>query len=247
MAYMRITEADNHRVAQNRYSCSNRSTRRNGLTVLVGMCGRIAQIEKPDELAELMGISDGLESLEHFRNGYNMPPSSIVASLVSSREHNIQWVPLKWGMLPSWMKRGREVINARCETVDQKPMFKHHFASRRCVIPVTAYYEWLPGQGGKQPYCIRTASGEPLLLAGIHAGGECVILTRAARSDLAFIHDRMPVTLPRQLMPLYIHDLEAAFASFAAADALDLRYYPVTRSMGSPRLNTVECLEPLNS
>ncbi len=240
------TKVQPNEVAWDRYSCPNRSTECNNHLSRKGMCGRIAQIDTPDELAELMGITDGLESLDHVQTAYNVPPSSKLASLVAGAERGIKWVPLEWGMRPSWMKSKRAMINARCETVNQRPMFKRSFASRRCVIPATAYYEWLLGPRGKQPYCIRTSSREPLLLAGLYAGGQCVILTRAARDDLAFIHDRMPVAMPREWISPYLQDLTAAFASFTAADALDLVYYPVTRRVGSPRFNTPECLEPID-
>ena len=207
------------------------------------MCGRLAQTRTPDELAELLGVMVGLNAISVIHAAYNVPPTSILASLVATGKYRVQWVPLQWGMVSSRAKNRRPVINARSETVHKKPMFRYSFRSRRCVIPVTAYYEWLSGATGKQPYCIRMASGEPLLLAGLYSGNQCVILTRAARDDIAYIHDRMPVAIPRMLIEQYLHEQNAAYAAFEAAESLHLQVYPVTPRVGNPRYNTPSCLE----
>ena len=206
------------------------------------MCGRIAQTETPEELADLLGVSRGLEEVSHLGPSFNVPPSKILPGLTLDLDGGAKWAAFEWGMLPSWGNFRRPVINARCETAHEKPMFRHAFRSRRCVIPVSAYYEWLTGSGGKQPYCIRPADGSPMLLAALYTGGQCVILTRAARPDIAHIHDRMPVAVSR--LEVWLHELKAAVAAFAEADRMELEFFPVTRRMGNPRINGPQCLDP---
>ncbi len=213
------------------------------------MCGRIAQAHTPDELAELLGVSTGLDRLYDISPSYNVPPSSLLPALIPDATGNPAWSSFTWGFLPAWKRDGRALINARSETVAAKPMFKGAFSHRRCVLPVTAYYEWRkqPGQP-KQPYCIRSDNDHPLLLAGIHENETCAVLTRPARADLAYIHDRMPVLLPHDLLAAYLDapDPSAAATVFHTAEQIPLLAYPVTRSMGNPTYNNPSCLEPLS-
>ncbi len=210
------------------------------------MCGRIAQAYTPEELAELLGITAGLDSLPGIGRSYNVPPTSVLAALAGWPDP--AWTAFTWGFLPAWKTDGRAPINARSETVASKGMFHGAFARRRCVLPVTAYYEWQvqPGGGPKQPFCIRPAADEPLLLAGIYENDTCAILTRQARADLARIHDRMPVVLPRAALEYYLGagDAQEATGIFAAADALSFQAYPVTRRVGNPRFDDPACLLP---
>ena len=208
------------------------------------MCGRIAQAHTPDELSELLGVSRGLDRLEDISPSYNIPPSARLPGLVTGDE-GTEWSSFQWGILPAWKRDGRAMFNARSETVGEKPMFRRSFQHRRCVVPVTAYYEWLPTRGGKQPFCIRLKVDELLYLAGIHDHGACAILTRAALPAFAYIHDRMPVAMPRGLVDAYLEDRGAAIPVFDAAQSLPLQAYRVSKSVGNPRFNKPECLEPL--
>ncbi len=202
------------------------------------MCGRIAQTHTPEELTELLGVTEGSSRLGGLEPSYNVPPSLELPALVSS-EAGTAWECFVWGMAPSW--KGRPVINARSETVAEKPFFRRSFRERRCVVPVTAYYEW---KARGEPWCIRPAGPKPLLLAGLYARGACVVLTRAAREDLAEIHHRMPVAMPHDLVEPWLEDERAAPHVFEATLSLRLRAYRVARSVGSPRFNTPACLEP---
>ena len=211
------------------------------------MCGRIAQTETPEELAELLGVDLSLKEVQHLTPSFNVPPSRTLPSLIAANERQVQWSSLEWGMLPSWASFRRPVINARCETVHEKAMFKHALQSRRCVIPAAAYFEWKVGSQGKQPYCIRRANGEPLLLAGLYTSGQCVIITRTAREDIAHIHDRMPVAIERSYIEPWLLEPKAASATFSVADQIDFDFYPVTKRIGSPRFDDPQCLEPLEA
>ena len=211
------------------------------------MCGRIAQTETPEELAELLGVELGLDQVSHLSPSFNVPPSRTLPALTAAKQGSVQWSALEWGMLPSWANFRRPVINVRCETAHLKPMFKHSFRSRRCVIPAAAYYEWLAGPGGKQPYCIRRGNNLPLLLAGLYTGGQCVIMTREARTDIAHIHDRMPVMITQSMVEVWLHEFDAALAAFNEANTLEIEFYPVSRRVGSPQFNGSQCLEPMEA
>ncbi len=182
-----------------------------------------------------MGVEQGAEVLKGLRPSYNVAPSAVLPA-VQTTSGQCTWARLKWGIDPPW--KGRAVINARSETVDTKRFFR---GMHRCVIPATAYYEWK--QRG-QPWCIRPVAQHPLLLAGIHSGGACVILTRSARDDIAEIHDRMPVVMPPEMLPAWLEDIRAAPFVYDAARTLPLRSYRVAASVGNVRFNTPECLAP---
>ncbi len=205
------------------------------------MCGRIAQAHTADELQELLGITVGADQLEGVRVSYNVPPTTMLPSLIAG-DSGLEWSALMWGFRPAWMRKGRPMINARSETVREKPSFKRAISSRRCVVVATAYYEWLPTANGKQPYCIRSEGDAPLLMAGIFENGTCAIMTRTARDDLAFIHDRMPVLMPRSLVGPYVSEIGALETAFEAANVLPLYSYTVTRRVGNPRFNGPECI-----
>ncbi len=118
------------------------------------------------------------------------------------------FVWLRWGLVPSWAKEpgiGNRMINARAETLAEKPAFRAAFRRRRCLIPADGFYEWKTEQGRKQPYRIALASGAPFAFAGLWerwegAGGDgaiesCTIVTTEANERLRAIHHRMPVIL----------------------------------------------------
>lgn len=209
------------------------------------MCGRIAQTNSPEELAELFGIQMGVDKLSDVTPSYNVAPSSEIIALSLSAYGDEMWTTLQWGMLPPWSRMKRPMINARMETVGHKPMFRDSFSKRRCVIPATAYYEWLSSPAGKQPYCIRLENDIPLLLAGLYRDGQCVILTRPVQEDIAFIHDRMPVVLDSEMIRAYLSTLESAFNLIELHSNIRLRTYPVNRKMGNPRYNSPACLIPV--
>jgi putative SOS response-associated peptidase YedK len=116
-------------------------------------------------------------------------------------------VQLTWGLLPFWAKESKlpySAINARAETVADKPAYRQPFQKRRCLIPADRFYEWRAEGTGKQPYAIGLDSGEPFALAGLWDcwGGDgqtiesCTIIVTRANALIATIHDRMPVIVP---------------------------------------------------
>jgi putative SOS response-associated peptidase YedK len=144
------------------------------------------------------------------RRRYNVAPGDDVLAVTTSREGVRRPDILRWGLVPFWAKDpklGYKMINARAETVAEKPAFKDALQRRRCLIVADGFYEWQAraGQKRKQPYWITRADGEPFAFAGLwatwHAPDDsvlrsCTIVTTAANDALASIHDRMPVMLP---------------------------------------------------
>ncbi len=212
------------------------------------MCGRIAQTQIIQNLTQSYAVQLGGDEISCVPPSYNIAPGSGVIVLLINHSGDKTWGILKWGMLPPWMKRKRSVINARAETVYQKPMFRNAMRHRRVLIPATAYYEWKPIDQTKQPYCIRQTDGAPLLLAGLYTENECVIITRPARQDIAFIHDRMPVIIDDHQAHLYLEKADSAHKMLMYNnDHLNLDIYPVTKRIGNSSFNESLCLESINS
>lgn len=184
------------------------------LAATVGsMCGRFVSASPPDELARYFGALSPETTLEE---NYNVAPTALVYGLRADHGHRRLGV-LRWGLVPSWaddVKIGARLINARSETVADKPAFRKAYAHRRCLIPADGFYEWrkVPGQKVKQPYFIARSDGEPLVFGGLwerwtpkDADGRrleerriesCTILTTAANHTVAPVHDRMPLLIP---------------------------------------------------
>jgi putative SOS response-associated peptidase YedK len=190
---------------------------------------------------------------------YNITPSSEVLAVTTNREGHPRGELLRWGLVPTWAKdtkTGFKMINARAETLSERPAYRSAFARFRCLIPADGFYEWQhgPGESRKQPFHITRADAALFAFAGLwsawHRGEpeelrSCTILTTAANSAVAPIHDRMPVILPREAEELWLaHDaplpsLEGLLRGLAAED-LALR--PVGPAVNDARCDGPECL-----
>lgn len=172
------------------------------------MCGRYASVRATADLALLLGAAD--ETGEQLAEpDYNVAPTKPVPAAVV-RGGRRRLVALRWGLVPSWAKDpsiGSRLINARSETVADKPAFRAAFARRRCLLPADGFYEWQPppaGQKTKQPYYLSPADGSPLVMAGLYevwkdAEGRplwtATVITTDAPDGLGHIHDRAPLTV----------------------------------------------------
>ena len=166
------------------------------------MCGRFVTIIPPEELAKVFALAE----TPQLEARYNVAPSQQVPVVRSAGDRNVL-TSMKWGLVPSWSKdpsMGNRMINARSETVAEKPSFRHAIKFNRCIIPTSGFYEWMPVEHHKQPYFIQMKDCSPVCFAGIWehwtAPDKSVvesfsILTTSANSLVASIHDRMPVIL----------------------------------------------------
>ncbi len=177
------------------------------------MCGRFALARVPGELAEYFALPAPEMSAR-----YNIGPGQDIVAVAHSpaADAAIAFVDFSWGLLPAWAKSrtaAGKLFNARAETVDEKPAFRNAFRQRRCLIPVTGFYEWRRAGNRKEPYYFHPVEEDAALaLGGIwevwKGDGQTVvsatILTTAANSDMQPIHDRMPVILPEQAWDMWL-------------------------------------------
>jgi putative SOS response-associated peptidase YedK len=172
------------------------------------MCGRFTLTERNGKLIEArLGLTDGaLDAIGDYVPRYNIAPTQPYF-VVITRYENRAILPARWGLVPYWSKdasRASQAINAKSETVESTPTFREAFRKRRCVVPADGFYEWTGGRSARQPLWIRRRDGQLLLFAGLYeewkpAGGDrettFTILTCAANSTMAAVHNRMPVIL----------------------------------------------------
>ena len=166
------------------------------------MCGRY-YIAEDDQAEELRQIIDMINR-KHKSDGSvktvgEIFPSEKVPVIITSRAHKIIPFPMEWGYSTS---DGNRLINARSETASQKPTFKDGMLHRRCIIPASWYFEWNRNEKGKPKYAIGIEQKEVIYMAGIyryeHDRPVFSILTREPAESIQFIHNRMPVILPRE-------------------------------------------------
>jgi putative SOS response-associated peptidase YedK len=218
------------------------------------MCGRFSLKASPDDLRKTLGA----EPLPGYRPRYNIAPTQDVLSLVMDADARA-FRMLRWGLVPFWAddpRIGNRMINARAETVAQKPAFRNAFSRQRCLVVADGFYEWQASASGKQPYRIQQPGAEPFCFAGLWERWErgaqriesCTILTRAADERIAPIHDRMPVILDSseydpwlnpETAPAALHDM------IASVPAVELESYPVSPLVNRPSNDGPECLAPL--
>ncbi len=217
------------------------------------MCGRFFLLASPPELADLFGLADVPDAPPR----YNIAPSQPVA-VVRVADAGRELVRLRWGLIPPWSRDGKVApINARSETAADKPMFRHAFRKRRCLIPASGFFEWMnTGAKKKQPFCIRLIDDKPFAFAGLWERWEgpagpvdsCAILTTEANELVRPVHDRMPVILDRRHFDQWLAPKEqdaGALAPLLRPFAADrMRAYPVSPLVNSPRNDDARCLEP---
>jgi putative SOS response-associated peptidase YedK len=218
------------------------------------MCGRFTRKENLQHLADLLG----LPIPPPLAPRYNITPSQLVACVrTNPNTSQREWVELKWGLVPSWAMDpniGHQLINARGETVAQKPSFRHAFKQQRCLILADGFYEWKREGKTKQPYYIRLKDHRPFAFAGLwerwgkqdSAAGSCSLITIHANSLMEPIHHRMPVILPEQAYSLWLDPTlkNTAYLSglLEPYEANEMEAYPVSTIVNNPRNDYSECI-----
>lgn len=205
---------------------------------------------------------------------YNVAPTKKVYVVIDHHDQRRSLDVARWGLVPAWAKDpsiGSRLINARAETVAEKPSFRRAFAKRRCLVPAAGYYEWyvptgdnLPlgasGKPLKQPFFIRPANGSSLPMAGLYEWWRdptvedpevwrltCTVLTTAASEAVARIHDRMPLIVPPDDWRAWLdpdHDVDL---DTIRGDAIELEAFPVSTTVNNVRNNGPELILPLES
>ncbi len=216
------------------------------------MCGRFAFYSPTEAAAALFGA----EAKVDFPPRYNIAPTLDIAAVrtvegAATRE----LVALRWGLVPFWAKDpsiGNRMINARAETVHEKPSFRKAYKTRRCIIPADGFYEWRKEESGKTPYYISLASGEPLGFAGLwenwtdRSTGESLqtatIVTTEASEFMEPLHQRMPVTLVPETATFWLESPDDLLMDYDEM-VPELRAWPVSRQVNSPANDGPELID----
>jgi len=223
------------------------------------MCGRFVQAQDPEAYGRHFEAAP-VENLETTGPSFNVAPTHHVLAVVD-RDGERRLGRLRWGLIPRWADdpaAGSRHINARAETLAEKPTFRGSFAGRRCIIPADGFFEWERRPGGKVPHYVYRADGAPLALAGLWSSwrpkeeGErvasCAIITTEPNRLMSSIHDRMPAVLPAEAWDLWLdpgfEDL-VALQSMLGPTGEDLAEHPVSTLVNSVRNNLPECIVPL--
>ena len=182
---------------------------------------------------------------------YNVAPMQVIPAVTLNGTRRVR--AFRWGLLPGWANAARmasHMINARSETVSQKPAFRRAFQSRRCLIPATGFYEWTGSVSPKQPWLIQRADGDLLVMAGLwetncEFGETCTVVTCQPSGWMSQYHHRMPVVLDPDAWGLWLScktitaDLRRLLVP---AGEEVLTAYPVSRDVNTPRNNHSELL-----
>jgi|ERR1039458_2367373 putative SOS response-associated peptidase YedK len=198
---------------------------------------------------------------EVWRPRYNIAPTQAVIVVGDDGKRYLK--PMRWGLIPSWTKDpsiGNRMINARAETLAEKPAFRNALKKRRCIIPADGFYEWQKLGKVKQPLRIVLKSREPFGFAGLwehwkSPDGEeilsCTIITTAANELLKDVHERMPVILTRDAEAAWLdpktQDTGALLALLKQYPAEEMEFYPVSRDVNSPAVDVPGNIEPIKA
>lgn len=207
------------------------------------MCGRFAFYSPSEATAALFGV-DGALAVEP---RYNIAPTQFVAAIRDNEQHQRELVMLRWGLVPFWAKDpsiGNRMINARAETVAEKPSFRAAFKHRRCVVLADGFYEWHREGDVKTPYFISLVNGEPFALAGLwedwkdRKSGESLqtttLITTTANDFMQPLHHRMPVILQPDTADEWLAGPND-YLQNAAERVPALRAWPVDRRVNNAR------------
>ncbi len=222
------------------------------------MCGRYTLSTPADLLVELFG----LDAVPDLPARFNIAPTQQAALVrVDPADGTRRLASLRWGLVPFWAKDagiGNRMINARAETVAEKPAFRIPFRKRRCLIPADGYYEWKPVEGRKQPYYFTMKDGHPFCFAGLWdrwqpADGEpvesCAIITTGANDLGAGVHPRMPVIIAADAYARWLDprltQAEALLPLLAPFPADAMTAYPVSTLVNNARVDEPRCITPL--
>ena len=218
------------------------------------MCGRMAITLPHDAMAQIFEAQPS-NDLPEVPN-YNVCPTVQVHS-VTSDDGARRLRPMRWGFIPHWYKKpndGPLLINARAETVAEKPAFRAAVRERRCLIPASGFYEWtVDDDGHKLPWFIHREDGDPLAFAGLWQDWErdgegfstCAVVTTAAEGAMRDIHTRMPVILEATDWPLWLGEAGHGAAVLMRANPDPLAFHRVDPQVNSNRARGPELIEPI--
>ena len=218
------------------------------------MCGRYLITTPVEAIRQIFQV----DQRPNLAPRYNVAPTQSVP-IVRRGASGRELVTVRWGLVPFWakdLKIGAKMINAKAETVAEKPAFRDGYRRKRCLVLADGFYEWKKIEGGKQPYLIRLKTAEPLAFAGLWAdwkdkdSGEriesCTIITTEPNALMATIHNRMPAILPPDAYDLWL-DPEAADGKGLLRPFPDaaMEAFAVSPRVGNVKNDDPELIEPI--
>ncbi|MDQ4121924.1 MAG: SOS response-associated peptidase [Acidobacteriota bacterium] len=225
------------------------------------MCGRFTNKAEREQIEKEFKVTVNNSTTDKPR--FNIAPAQMIDTVIN-REAETVLTELKWGLIPSWAKDADAVkglINARAETLAEKPSFRDAFRKRRCIIPASGFYEWQKARGGKQPYYFFLKNKHVFGFAGLFENridketGEiletCTIITTEANEVLRPVHDRMPVILKADNYELWLDEkikdetkLEKLLVPYSADE---MSSHAVSKGVNIPDTDLPELILPIDS
>ncbi len=225
------------------------------------MCGRFFLTSPPSEVGDLFDLA----LRENFPPRYNIAPTQPIAVIRQNDTSQREFSLMRWGFIPGWARgdhlqrvAAKPLINARSETVDEKPTFRSAYKRRRCLVPANGFYEWRSDAGGKQPFAIQRPGASLFAFAAIWEtandpdGGEidtAAILTMASGPDLRALHGREPVVIAHEHFALWLEaderDTGLLSGLLTPVPVGAWEYYAVSRAVNSPRQDGPDMITPL--
>jgi putative SOS response-associated peptidase YedK len=216
------------------------------------MCGRFAFYSPGEATAALFGVSGALP----VEARYNIAPTQYIAAIrEDDDEDGRELTMLRWGLVPFWAKDpsiGNRMINARAETVAEKPSYRAAYRHRRCLVLADGFYEWHTEGGVKRPYYISAADGEPFAFAALWENWQSkvsdesiqstTLITTAANEFMSTLHQRMPVVLRRETADRWLAG-DDDLIEFAASHGPELRAWPVDKRVNNARNEGEDLIE----
>jgi putative SOS response-associated peptidase YedK len=208
------------------------------------MCGRYSFFET-EQLYERFHVGRGDEKLA---SRYNVAPGSAMPVITEAQSKRV--TVLRWGLTPPWQKeqKGRGVINARSETLAEKPMFRKLLASNRCLIPANGWFEWKRTDGRKQPFFIQQRTGGLFAFAGLHDEDDFAIITTSALPTLADVHDRMPLVLRPEYESLWLNpdvtEVQQLAPALVPLPEKNIALHPVSHAVNRASSDGKNLIEP---
>ena len=218
------------------------------------MCGRFAFYSPGEATAALFGVSGALP----VEARYNIAPTQYIAAIRDDGEDGRELTMLRWGLVPFWAKDpsiGSRMINARAETVAEKPSYRAAYRHRRCLVLADGFYEWHTDGGVKRPYYISAADGQPFAFAALWENWKSkvsdesiqstTIITTEANEFMSTLHHRMPVVLRSETADSWLAG-EDDLIEFVASHGPELRAWPVDRRVNNARNEGEDLIEAVS-
>jgi putative SOS response-associated peptidase YedK len=222
------------------------------------MCGRFTLTDPDADLA----VQFNLPEIPDIHPRYNIAPTQPVAAVRVAAESSVrEMILLHWGLIPFWAKDpniGTRMINARSETVAEKPAYRAAFRRRRCLVVANGFYEWQKQNGTKQPFYIRLRDARPFAFAGLWESWKgpegqviesCTLLTTQPNELILAVHNRMPVILKPRDYELWldpeVQEVERLQSLLRPYPPEEMEAYAVSRYVNSPDNDDPRCIEPL--